>query len=447
MHKSHRFVTTAIQFESVAKKYQLRPDKESLQDLFVSRFRQTRRAGSTDDFWVLKDVSFTIQHGESVALIGANGAGKSTILKLVSSIIVPTEGTIILDGRVSALLELGTGFHPDLNGRDNVYLNGSILGLSRREIDQKYQDIIEFADIGDYINLPVKHYSSGMYTRLAFAVASHVDPDILLIDEAISVGDHIFQQRCLKRLAQLKQAGVTLIIISHDMDVIRGYCQRGIWLEHGVVQEDGDLERVIEAYLSAQYQAHVDKTSAPPMRVSPNVPSTSDTDDVETLRWGSGEVELTRVEVLNGQSQPQATFRVGDRLIIRMYYQAERPVTGPVFGIAIHRSDGLHVNGPNSQQAGYTFDVLHGRGYIDYQVEAINLLPGVYEISAAVYDTTTIQAYDHHQRLYQFQVLAGQVQESFGAFYLPSQWSHVSEPRDTRPAPRPELEQTTLKSR
>lgn len=372
--------------------------------------------------WVLNDVSFSIMPGEAVALIGPNGAGKSTILKLISSIIPPTSGTIEINGRVSSLLELGAGFHPDLSGRENIYLNGSILGLSRKEIDRKYTAIVDFADIDEYIELPVKHYSSGMYLRLAFAVASHMEPDILLIDEVIAVGDHIFQQRCLKRLAQLKQAGVTLILISHSMDMVRAYCQRGIWLENGAIQENGDIERVVETYLTAQYQRHVAKRAKLPERVSTPAQQTLTEAGQTISRWGSGEIEITSVELLNHFDRHQTTFHVGEPLTIRMHYRASEPVEAPVFGIAIYRSDGLQINGPNTKQSNYPIEMLYKQGFIDYTIEALNLLPGSYELSVAVYDSQAVQAYDHQHRLYRFQVLPGKVTETYGAFYLPSRW-------------------------
>lgn len=406
-----------------------------------------KKKSKKESLWVLKDVSFSIMPGEAVALIGPNGAGKSTILKLISSIIPPTSGTIEINGCVSSLLELGAGFHPDLSGRENIYLNGSILGLSRKEIDRKYTAIVDFADIGEYIELPVKHYSSGMYLRLAFAVASHMEPDILLIDEVIAVGDHIFQQRCLKRLAQLKQAGVTLILISHSMDMVRAYCQRGIWLENGVIQENGDIERVVETYLTSQYQRHVANRVKLPERVSTVAQQTLTEAGQAINRWGSGEIEITSVELLNHFDRRQTTFHVGEPLTIRMYYRASEPVEAPVFGIAIYRSDGLQINGPNTKQSDYPIEVIHKQGFIDYIIEALNLLPGSYELSVAVYDSQAVQAYDHQHRLYRFQVLPGKVTETYGAFYLPSRWQHATDHSHSQNKDLTALEETVFKGR
>ena len=408
-------MSLAIRFDHVSKKYVLNKQRpRSFQEIFVNLFRLRRQRG--ESLWVLRDVSFDIQAGESVAIVGPNGAGKSTILKLISQIIMPTSGAIEIEGRVSSLLELGTGFHPDLTGRENVYLNGALVGLSRAEIDRKYADIVEFSGIEAYMDLPVKHYSSGMYLRLAFSMAIHVEPDILLVDEAIAVGDDVFQRQCLKRVAELQSHGVTFVLISHSMDLVRRYCRRGIWLQDGQIQADGDVERVTEAYLTALYtERH--RRGVKQMR------ALSASKGVN--RWGTGEVEIERVELLDGRGQPRTVFHTGEPFVIRMHYVAAEPVEEPVFGIALHRADGTHINGPNTKLAEYPLPVVHGRGYVDYAIEALNLLPGAYEASVAVYDTHIVQAYDHQHRLHRFQVLGGSVAETRGVVYFPSRWAHV----------------------
>jgi ABC-type polysaccharide/polyol phosphate transport system ATPase subunit len=416
--------TPAIEFVSVSKRYNLSKQKRrSIQEILTGGFRRPKQ--EKESLWVLKDVSFTVQPGESVAFIGPNGAGKSTILKLISSIIIPTSGKIEINGRISSLLELGAGFHPDLTGRENIYLNGSILGLSRKEIDRKYDTIVEFAEMANYIDLPVKHYSSGMYLRLAFSVASHVEPDVLLIDEVIAVGDHIFKQRCLKRLAQLKATGVTLMLVSHATDLIQNFCQRAIWLEDGRIQEDGQIERVVETYLVAQYRRHVSSRGNLPKRLPVEQEQAQRQAGVEVNRWGSGEITIGKVEFLDAALQPQSTFHVAEPMIVRMHYQANEVIEDPVFGVAIHRADGLHLNGPNTKLADFSMGRVSGSGYVDYVIEALNLLPGAYELSAAVYDPQPLQAYDHQHRLYRFQILPGRVRESTGAVYLPSHWNHA----------------------
>ena len=407
-------MSLAIRFEQVSKKYILNKQRpRSFQEIFVNLFRLRRQQG--ESLWVLKDVSFDIQAGESVALMGPNGAGKSTVLKLISQIVMPTAGQIEVEGRVSSLLELGAGFHPDLTGRENVYLNGALVGLSRAEIDRKYADIVEFSGMQAYMDLPVKHYSSGMYLRLAFSMAIHVEPDILLVDEAIAVGDDVFQKQCLKRIAELQARGVTFVLISHNMDMVRRYCQRGIWLQDGQIQADGDVERVSEAYLTALYTERHRKATKQTRALSA-------VNGVN--RWGTGEIEIERVELLNGIGQPCTVFHTGEPFVIRMHYSAHRAVEEPVFGVALYRADGTHINGPNTKLAEYPLPVVQGRGYVDYAVEALNLLPGAYEASVAVYDSEAVQAYDHQHRLHRFQVLGGRVAETRGVVYFPSRWAH-----------------------
>jgi ABC-type polysaccharide/polyol phosphate transport system ATPase subunit len=225
----------AIQFDHVSKKFILHRERpRSLQELAVNLFR--RNNNSHEEFWALQDVSFTVEQGETLGLIGPNGAGKSTALKLISRIIEPTSGQIEVNGQVGALLELGAGFHPDLTGRENIYLNGSILGLSRAQIRRKLDAIIAFAELERFIDVPVKHYSSGMYVRLGFSVAVHTDPEVLLVDEVLAVGDQNFQHKCLERIMEMQRQGITICFVSHGLGEVRRLCSRAVWLDDGMVQ-------------------------------------------------------------------------------------------------------------------------------------------------------------------------------------------------------------------
>ncbi len=420
-----------ITFSRVSKKFLLHREKRprSFQEIAINWFRQNRHP--KEYVWILRQVSFKIKRGQTVGVIGRNGAGKSTLLKLMSQIILPDSGTIQIAGRVSSILELGAGFHPDLTGRENIYLYGSILGLTRQKIQQKFNEIVEFAGLNAFIDIPVRHYSSGMYLRLAFSTAIYVEPDILLIDEAFAVGDHAFQQRCLNQITELIASGVTVILVSHDLDVIRTYCNRVIWLDEGTIKADGPAEWAIERYLENIYSMGNDlKQSGRQVEL----PRLASIEEVEVARrngehvnrWGSGEIEITGVEFFNGAGAKQRTFLTGQAMTARIYYKANQKVNNPVFGIAIYRSDGLHINGPNTKTANYVIPVVEGTGWVDYSVEHLNLLPGTYEFSAVVYDETTTQAYDHQHRLYRFIVRGGRVKEQFGAFYLPSRWTHTS---------------------
>jgi ABC-type polysaccharide/polyol phosphate transport system ATPase subunit len=235
---------SVVEFQNVSKEFRLsKLPVRSLQDYFVFSWRKQMRG--KERFWALKDVSFSIDSGETVAVVGTNGSGKSTILKLISRIIDPTRGIIRVTGRLSALLELGAGFHPDLTGRENIFLNGSILGLGRQEMQQKLDSIIDFASIGDFIDVPIRNYSSGMQMRLGFSVAVHVEPQIILVDEVLAVGDYNFQLKCLDRIREMQQQGVTILFVSHDFQAIEDLCTRAIWIDSGEIRADGETHTVI----------------------------------------------------------------------------------------------------------------------------------------------------------------------------------------------------------
>jgi len=214
--------------------------KEALLDIF--------KPAATEEFWALDDVSFEIKKGETMGIIGPNGSGKSTILKLIAGVMVPSRGSVEIAGKIAPLIELGAGFHPELTGRENIYLNGSILGLNRSEIDERFDDIVEFSDLSEFIDTPIKHYSSGMYMRLGFSIAIHIEPEILLIDEILAVGDIAFQQKCMEKMNEFKKNGVTIVFVSHSLEAIKNFCQKAIWLDKGKIKEEGEPEKVIAAY-------------------------------------------------------------------------------------------------------------------------------------------------------------------------------------------------------
>jgi lipopolysaccharide transport system ATP-binding protein len=239
---------TAVRFDSVSKRFQLTLNRpQTVQEVF-QRLIGVRPQQLMDSFWAVRDVDLEVSRGETVGIVGANGAGKSTLLKLACRIIAPTTGQIGTHGRVAALLEVGTGFHPDLTGRENIHLNGSMLGMTRTEIRREMDDIIGFAELEEQIDMPVKHYSSGMYMRLGFSIASHVRPEILLIDEVLAVGDRVFQQKCQRRVERMAEAGVTILFVSHDSRAVRSVCQRAVWMEEGRVRTDGPADEVVDAY-------------------------------------------------------------------------------------------------------------------------------------------------------------------------------------------------------
>jgi len=313
---------------------------------------------------------------------------------------------------VSALIELGAGFHPDLTGRENVYLNGSLLGFSRKEMKAKFDRIVEFSELEKFIDVPIKHFSSGMHMRLGFAVAIHVDPDILLIDEILAVGDQAFQNKCLGKIGELKSQGVTILFVSHDLEAVRTLCTSAIWLENGMIQESGTTDRVIDSYLN-------NVTTVTEARLGRKRRG----GDSEN-HWGSGEVEITEVRFLDAQGRERRAFRTGERMVVRLRYHAHTEVKQPVFGLAIYGGDGVHINGPNTKLSDYTVESVEGSGEIDYIVDMLPLLEGTYELSVAVHDQDGLHTYDHQHRMYSFIVQRGAVKERYGMIYIPCQWRH-----------------------
>jgi len=432
---------SVIQVAGVSKSFRLQPDHpQSLQDLVVNLFARRRPHPREEVFWALRDVSFEVEAGETVGIVGPNGSGKSTCLKLLTRIIEPTSGVVQVEGRVSALLELGAGFHPELTGRENAYLYGSVLGLRRREMARRFDEIVDFAELGRFIDIPTKFYSSGMYVRLAFATAINVSPDILLVDEVLAVGDQSFQARCLDRIHQLKAGGVTIIFVSHSLDMVRDLCERTIWLDEGVLRRDGITDVVVGRYLEevhrkeeqtarsrreAQRQASAAGESARSGDASSAGEEERDPMARYRSRWGSREAEITDVSLLDGDGHERLLLTTGEPMVVVMGYRARQRVERPMFGLAIHRSDGLQISGPNNILAGFDIPCIEGEGEVRYTVDVLPLLEGTYYLSASLYDASGVHAYDHHALMYEFRVRQGGIAERYGAVYLPARWEHV----------------------
>lgn len=381
----------AVVVDGVSKRFRLYSERnQSLKATILNRGRSRY-----EEFWALDDVSFEIEQGETFGLIGENGSGKSTMLKCLSRILQPDVGSIEVNGRVSALLELGAGFHPELSGRENVFLNASILGMAKSEVESKFDEIVEFAGLERFIDTPVKNYSSGMYVRLGFAVAVQADPEVLLIDEVLAVGDEQFQRRCNERLSELRHSGATIVVVSHALGSVRNICDRVAWLEHGRLREIGKTSEVIDGYLD---EVEVDREGPP----------------VEGSRWGSGEATIERLELVGADGQTINRFHTGDDIRIRLHYRADEVIPSPVFGVAIHTSEGMHVTGPNTREAGLTVDRLTGRGIVDLAVDRCMLLPGTYDLSAALTDREALHTFDYRHRALRFDVGLGTPHESYG---------------------------------
>jgi len=418
---------SAIRFDQVSKEFTLRLERpRSFQELFLKaiRFQRSR----PEKYWALRDVSFDVGRGDMVGIVGDNGAGKSTLLKLVSRIIEPTNGYIKVSGRVSALLELGAGFHPDLTGRENIYLNGSILGFNKEKMGQIFGDILDFSELGRFIDMPVKHYSSGMYMRLGFSIAIHVEPEILLVDEVLAVGDQAFQLRCLDKISEMKRQGVTIILVTHSLKQVREMCDRAIWLDGGKVEASGPVEHVLEQYLTRVFTEDQEgiladesarQQTTTEIRTDGGAPAVAGA----AWRWGSREAEITDVRVLDAGGHEQRAFRTGERFVVRMHFDAHQRVEKPQFGIALYHTKGFHISGPNTVFAGLDIEAIEGQGYIDYVIESLPLLPDTYLLSVSLYDHEGSHAYDHHHQAYTFRVRPDEADgERYGTLFIPSTW-------------------------
>jgi lipopolysaccharide transport system ATP-binding protein len=332
---------------------------ESLRNYFKGANKET--------FWALRDVSFLLQKGEILGIIGRNGAGKSTLLKLLSKITYPTVGKISVNGRIASLLEVGTGFHDELTGRENIFLNGSILGMKKKEICSKLEEIIDFSGVERFIDTPVKHYSSGMRLRLGFSVAAHLEAEILLVDEILAVGDAEFQKKCLGAMGDLRGSGRTVLFVSHQMVAIESLCSRVIWLENGQVCQDGQAREIVINYLSTFANALIAEGA-----------------DLKTFkhRKGNGEVKFTKLEFLQCNGEKKSLFRCGDPLIARLYYLAEKTIQNPHFGFELHTDSGIKATSINTWSSGFEIPCLSpGSGYIEFEVPSLNLLPGRFYVT------------------------------------------------------------------
>ncbi|MGB3716133.1 MAG: ABC transporter ATP-binding protein [Candidatus Promineifilaceae bacterium] len=399
--------TPVIRFDGVSKrfKYTIEQPRTLLESLISTLSRDPNRKA---ELWAVRDVSFQINAGECLGIIGRNGSGKSTILKLIAGIIHPTTGQIEVNGRLSALLELGAGFHHDLTGRENIYLNGSILGMSKEEIESCYDDIVEFSELEKFIDMPVKHYSSGMYMRLGFSVAVHVDPKLLIVDEVLAVGDQTFQDKCIERIFELKRSGTTIIMVSHNLDTMRRLSTHVLWLEKGSVNASGPVDQVISQYLENLHQSEM--------------PAIQAGQAGDFRRWGTGDIEITKVRILDSESQEQEVFHTGNGLTVEIAYFARKEIKDPEFGIAIFRQDGVQVNGPNNRMTGFTIDSVQGPGVVRYRIESLPLLAAAYRITVAIHDSRLPRAYDFHEQAYPFRIVERGSSHQAGVIDMPASW-------------------------
>jgi ABC-2 type transport system ATP-binding protein len=378
--------TPIVRVVGVSKRFNLHHDK-SLKERLVSRAGLRGGNGgksSDEEFWALQNVAFDLDESNTLGLIGANGSGKSTLLKVVAGILTPTTGYVERRGRMAALLELGAGFHPDLTGRENVYMNASILGLSRRQTDRYFDAIVDFSGIEKFIDNQVKFYSSGMYVRLAFAVAVHVDPELLLIDEVLAVGDEPFQRKCMKRIKEFQRDGRTIVLVTHGIDVVRQLCDRVIMLDKGEVVVDGKPQEATRAFRE-RYAAQVDEP-----------------DDV----LGTGQVSIGEMRVTDGAGRPKQRFESGERLGFEMVVEAHEPVVDPVIGVAIYNHLDNLVYGTNTAMREVPLGTVSGRRRVCFDFGPIPMVEGQYFITVAVHSRDETVQYVWLERQVSFKVFS-----------------------------------------
>ena len=389
-----------LKFDEVSKRYRIRQtDDSDIQNPVLRKLNAWR--GRNTDFWAVRDVSFEVQRGEALGIIGHNGAGKSTILKLLSNITTPTSGEITINGRLAALIEVGSGFHPELSGRENIYLNGSILGMTRREITKKLDDIIEFAGVRDFIDTPVKRYSSGMYVRLGFSIAAHLDPDILLLDEVLAVGDAAFQAKCLQRIKELENRGTTIVFISHDLGAVERLCHRVLLMKRGQIVKSGPAAEIVAAYQSD---------------------ATLSSESVEAHKKGeTNEIEIQTLSFCDDNGVAQPVFKTGEPLRAQINFKAHEPVDDAVFWILLFNAEGEILCELTTEMSAEQIAIKPGTGTIEFRTNQLGLQPGIYFTSVHVKRRNARDVMNYQYKSTMLRVESDKLLQ--GTFYLPHTWS------------------------
>lgn len=405
----------ALTVHNLSKRYEIggasvpyRTLRDTIAETLRTPWRRARRA-THEEFWALHDVSFAVERGEVVGVIGKNGAGKSTLLKILSRITEPTGGSAEIYGRVGTLLEVGTGFHPELTGRENTFLNGAILGMRREEIARKFDEIVAFSEVEQFIDTPVKHYSSGMYLRLAFAVAAHLEPEILVVDEVLAVGDAAFQRKCLGKMGEIANQGRTVLFVSHSMGAVRGLCNRAIWLEGGRVRTEGPAREIVDQYLQTTIEPSATRIDVRDMRRG----------------WSFGEqVRLTGVTFNGG-----TPVRHGQPLVAELHYTAHSDAVGVSFGFGFASLEGVRLMSVDSDLLGQTHDIARGTsGTITAQIDTLLLQPGLYALDLGIRSGDN-SALDYLPACAQVEVLPGpdtpsmMIREGGGGVRMPAHWA------------------------
>lgn len=362
------------------------------------------RRAKPDGFWALRNVNFQLKRGQTIGVVGPNGSGKSSLLGLVARTMTPTEGTVTSNGRISALLELGAGFHPALSGRENVYLNAAILGIPREDVRRRFDHIVGFAGLEEFIDMPVRHYSSGMYVRLAFSVAVEMNPDILLVDEVLAVGDMAFQMRCLDRIRNFQKQGKTILIVSHALETVEEFCSEVMLIHEGRLIMQGDPSEVISNYLK-QYMVRIGM--------------------LNVEEHGSREIEMRQIRLLDENFRETATFTSGCAMNVEISYYAQRRIERPVFGFNIKTGNGIYLFGSNTQIAEVPIPFVEGSGKVVLSIDPLTLKQGRFFLSLAVHSWDHAEQYHRQEDLHPFMIRdeAGDK----GMLQLETTWRHTSD--------------------
>ncbi|MDQ3421422.1 MAG: ABC transporter ATP-binding protein [Acidobacteriota bacterium] len=416
----------AIELTNASKVYQRyghRRQFATLKSALLSR-SLVRDLNPTETFIAVNNVTCSVPKGQTLGVIGRNGSGKSTLLKLVAGITKPTTGTVKVNGRISALIELGAGFHPEISGRENVFINGIMLGLTKREITRRFDEIVEFAELQEFIDAPVKNYSSGMYMRLGFAVAIHVDPEVLLVDEVLAVGDEGFTHKCLDKFAEFKRRGKTILLVTHSLGLVEKFCDEALWMDGGRMKVQGDPKRVVGAYVTdvekseeLQLASGDARAKASAIVISPDEPSSAVLPDhpIETAegpadmfrategRWGSREIEITGVDLIGNDGVAGHVFHNGDPFAVRIKLRAPLEMDDFVVGIGLFNAEGVCCYGTNTSLEELKSVSILGDGEVTFSVDRLDLVEGTYKLDIAIHKLDGYP-YDYHRLLYTFRV-------------------------------------------
>ncbi len=413
----------AIEVDNVSRVYQKYSSRHRFQTFKSALVKGDflRSIKADERVTALEGISFNVAKGQTFGLIGENGSGKSTMLKVVAGIAKPSSGRVQTEGKVSALIELGAGFHPEITGRENVFINGIMLGLSKKEITQKFEEIVRFAELEEFIDAPVKTYSSGMYMRLGFSVAINVNPEILLIDEVLAVGDASFIPKCLDRIEDFRRREKTILFVSHDLGTVEKICDRVVWLKNGRLQAVGEPKRIVDAYLqdiAEKQEKSFEKDSKAKTDVESYVEGRREN------RWGKREIEIRNVKLRNLQGQEKHVFTPEEGLLIEMDVYSETRRKDFVFGIGIFNSAGISCYGTNTQIEDFEPQGIQGEGRVAFRVDRLNLINGTYYLDVAVHKADGYP-YDYHRNIYSF--LVSSTLTDVGIARLPHEWTFSPE--------------------